>query len=264
MVTLSAADLSRQSREAVLSWALVVIPEMAQAIQERLSQGQSVEAILKGWASSVQETPEGKGLGSLLQAVAHLSQDQPEEALQACRRARQVWSEASPTSRLMESQVLTLLKRYDEAFAVCQEGRRDLLGPIFAAENSDSDPSLASAAQEEERDFYAGWVMVGIAQGLEGLQAANLQGFDAGGEKIIAVLKVAQEAGQEDVVGEVMDKVEQALSPEQCPLMEELRLYVRLGLIEDPFEGWRVLGEEISKVWPTGVSAIDAIQEQRK
>ena len=38
---------------------------------------------------------------------------------------------------------------------------------------------------------------------------------------------------------------------------------VRLLSIKDPFEGWRELGKELSKVWPKDVSAVDAIREQR-
>ena len=45
--------------------------------------------------------------------------------------------------------------------------------------------------------------------------------------------------------------------------LEELELMVRLLSIKDPFEGWRELSKEISKVWPKGVSAVDAIREQR-
>ena len=45
--------------------------------------------------------------------------------------------------------------------------------------------------------------------------------------------------------------------------LEELDLMVRLLSIKDPFDGWRALTKEISKVWPEDVSAVDAIREQR-
>ena len=45
--------------------------------------------------------------------------------------------------------------------------------------------------------------------------------------------------------------------------LEELSLMVRLLSITDPFEGWRALTMGISKVWPKGLSAVDAIREQR-
>ena len=46
--------------------------------------------------------------------------------------------------------------------------------------------------------------------------------------------------------------------------MEELGLMVKLLSIEDPFEGWREFSKEISKVWPEGVSAVEAVREQRE
>ena len=45
---------------------------------------------------------------------------------------------------------------------------------------------------------------------------------------------------------------------------QELALFVNLMKIKDPFEGWRALGQEISKVWPEGHSAVKAIREMRK
>jgi len=46
--------------------------------------------------------------------------------------------------------------------------------------------------------------------------------------------------------------------------LEELELMIRLLSIKDPFEGWRALTKELTKVWPTGVSAVDAVREQRE
>jgi hypothetical protein len=39
--------------------------------------------------------------------------------------------------------------------------------------------------------------------------------------------------------------------------------HVRFLSIKDPIDGWRALTQEISKVWPEDVSAVDAIREQR-
>ena len=50
---------------------------------------------------------------------------------------------------------------------------------------------------------------------------------------------------------------------EKMEAYEEFMLSVRLGLIEDQFEGWKALVQEIGKVWLEGVSAVDAIKEQR-
>ena len=58
-------------------------------------------------------------------------------------------------------------------------------------------------------------------------------------------------------------------TPETLPeelqeALEELEVMVRLLSIKDPFDRWRELTKEISKVWPEGVSAVDAVREQRE
>ena len=45
--------------------------------------------------------------------------------------------------------------------------------------------------------------------------------------------------------------------------IQEWNLLVKLMAIKDPFDRWRAFTKEISKVWPRGVSAVDAIREQR-
>ena len=57
--------------------------------------------------------------------------------------------------------------------------------------------------------------------------------------------------------------VEQPVSEELQESLNELELMVRLLSIENPFDAWRALTKEISKVWPKDVSAVDAIREQR-
>jgi hypothetical protein len=66
-----------------------------------------------------------------------------------------------------------------------------------------------------------------------------------------AEVKVALAEDSESVLQELRDAI------------EEWELAVRLLSIKDPFEGWRALTKEISKVWPKDASAVDAIREQR-
>ena len=44
-------------------------------------------------------------------------------------------------------------------------------------------------------------------------------------------------------------------TPELRDALEELALTIKLLSIKDPFEGWRELGKELSKVWPKDVPA---------
>ena len=69
--------------------------------------------------------------------------------------------------------------------------------------------------------------------------------------------------GQVDLVPTLLELLEQPVPEDLREALEELEVMVRLLSIKDPFDGWRALTKEISKVWPEGVSAVDAIREQR-
>jgi tetratricopeptide (TPR) repeat protein len=76
---------------------------------------------------------------------------------------------------------------------------------------------------------------------------------------------LAQENGLvNSVITPVSQKKIDLMPKTQRPAFEELEVLIRLFLIVDPFERWRELGKEISKVWPKDLSAVDAIREQRR
>jgi hypothetical protein len=151
------------------------------------------------------------------------------------------------------------LGRYREAVTAFEETHREMEEGFIRGSTGDPDliPQILA-------NLYGGWALAGIGQALVGLATADLKAFEDGGQAVITVLKAAQKAGYENAVLIEIDVNGQDVPPEVRPLMEELRIYVRLMSIEDPFEGWKALGEEISKVWPKGLSAVDAIREQRR
>jgi tetratricopeptide (TPR) repeat protein len=222
----------------------------AHDIRERLAQGESPENLLRELVDRFKGTREGRGLALILQAGHYYQQGQPEKALKACteaRKALQAWPQAKASVRSLEAPILTALRRYDDAFAAFREREQEV---------------LKRQTQERVQGFYQEWAAAGIGQSLEGLLASNLKDFEAGGEKVITVLKAAKEAGHEDAVGAAMDKVEAGLPPEHRPLVEELRLYVRLMSIEDPFEAWEELGKSLSKKWPKGLSVAQEVRKR--
>lgn len=244
MVTPSVAELNREVARSASMRVRARRPDFYQAMQEQLDRGTPPEDALKELAHAAKGTPEGRSLTHLIAALHHLDQNQPEQALQACHKARLVWPEIGPIASLAEAYSLALLRRYDLAFATLE--------------------TIAAEAGEyfQARDFYRQWATPGLLQGLNGLVGEDMDAFEAGGQKVVTVLKSAREAGQEDAVWAAMHEVEQALPPEQRPLMEELRIYVRLMSIEDPFEAWEALGKELSKVWPKGLSVAEEVRKR--
>ena len=63
---------------------------------------------------------------------------------------------------------------------------------------------------------------------------------------------------------QAVEEVKNGLPNEDMETFEEFMVGVRLMSIRDPFKGWKALGKEISKHWPEGVSAVDAVREQRR
>lgn len=88
------------------------------------------------------------------------------------------------------------------------------------------------------------------------------------GKGVREYLRVLDEAKVQNLESSVMAPIGKAtgdsVPPELQADLDELELMVRLLSIEDPFEGWRELSKEVSKVWPRDVSAVDEIREQRE
>ncbi|MSQ40577.1 MAG: hypothetical protein EXR55_02725 [Dehalococcoidia bacterium] len=195
MVTLSAAEVARHT---ILGLAPSI--EAAEAIQERLAQGESAENLLRELVDRFKGTPEGKGLVLAFQAGHYYQQGLLREALKAGAEAREAWSATSVATYVLEGQCLTLLKQYDAAFAAFAKSYKGM--------------SLVLVVKDTSQDVHARWAAAGTFQALEGLTHSDIGAFEAGGEKVIAVLKTALAVSQESAVWEEMDEVKQALPPE--------------------------------------------------
>jgi len=125
----------------------------------------------------------------------------------------------------------------------------------------------------KEADLYHGWATASLLHGLEGLFDQNIRAFEEAVLKYIDILEKAQQDGMGRVVGEALTRSKAALEVEAkegrvdeglLEAIEEVELGIRLLSIKDPFEGARALAKELSRVWPEGVTAEEAIREQRE
>ncbi len=98
--------------------------------------------------------------------------------------------------------------------------------------------------------------------GLSGILEDDLPEAQKGVQEYLVVQEKATSDGLEATLGKLA--AQEPVSPQLKAALAELEIMVRLLSIKDPFEGWRELTKEISKVWPKGVSAVDAIREQRE
>jgi tetratricopeptide (TPR) repeat protein len=158
-----------------------------------------------------------------------------------------------PSTWALKGAALLQLPRLDEAFQAFQKGYQ--LRENFGRQK-----------QGYLEDLFKGWSTAALLRGLFGILEQDLREAQKGVEEYLSVLDKAKGEGLEGAVVapiEIGVAAKEPISQEYQEALEELELMVRLLSIKDPFEGWRALAKEISKVWPEGVSAVDAIREQR-
>ncbi|MBI4299411.1 MAG: tetratricopeptide repeat protein [Chloroflexi bacterium] len=116
-------------------------------------------------------------------------------------------------------------------------------------------------------NLYRLWALDSLAHALDGLLNQNIRAFEEGGLKYIDIFEKSQRDGP-DFVGVVEDTLAQLKARlkkrKEQKAFEELEVFIRLMKIKDPFEGWKALGKEISKVWPKGHSVRKAVREMRR
>ena len=111
-------------------------------------------------------------------------------------------------------------------------------------------------------DLLGGWSVAALLRALYGLLEQNAREAEKGAFEYIDLLNIAKRDNLEQMVLNLA--VQLPVAPRIKAALEELEVMVRLLSIEDPFEGWRALSKESSKVWPKGLSAVKAVREMRR
>ena len=179
-------------------------------------------------------------------ATLLFAQGRQEEGLKHYDQALSV--KETPSTWAMKGSALLQLERLDEAFDAFQKSYslKEDFGP---------------QKQAYLADLLGTWSITALVRGLFGILEQDVREAEKGAFEYIELLNQARRDGLESMVLNLA--VERPVSQDVDDALQELEVMIRLLSIEDPFEGWRELGKEISKVWPKGVSAVDAIREQR-
>ena len=113
--------------------------------------------------------------------------------------------------------------------------------------------------------LFGNWSVLTLSQGLVALLDRDIRAFEEAGLKYINILEKAQQDDMGQIVEEALTGFKAGLrKKKEREAFKELQLAISLLSIKTPFERWRAFTNEISKVWPEGVSAVDAMSEQRK
>lgn len=173
-----------------------------------------------------------------------------EEALLQSQEVLTINNQA-PTAWTLKASALLQLERFEEACHAFQQA--------YLKNKSSNDQK-----QRYLQVIFKGWSGCSLLWGLRGILQEDLMDARAGVQEYIAMV---DQAVSENLGNAVMvptgEKSSDSVPEEIQAGIEELEVMVRLLSIKDPFEGWKELSKEISKVWPKGVSAVDAIREQR-
>lgn len=175
----------------------------------------------------------------------------------------------TPSTWALKGTALLQMGRIDEALQAFQEAfdLRDDFGP---------------QKQEYLKDLFSTWGTTIFFLGLDAVLAQDSRELENRVKEFLAIEDKARNEGLAGIPGGVVFRepaieelsvssdysdrnliIETQETPELRDALEELALTIKLLSIKDPFEGFRALSREISKYWPEGLSAVDAIREQR-
>ena len=176
-------------------------------------------------------------------------QDKIDEALRYYDEA--IKTKEEPSTWALKGNALLLLERVEEAIGAYQQSYslRETFGP-----------------QKEEylADLFLVWSGSSLLWCLQGILKQDPKISKSGVDEYLAVVDKARIEGLDSAIIKPIAEAELDSIPEDFRhAVEELEVMVRLLSIKDPFEGWRALTKEMTKVWPEGLSAVDAIREQR-
>ena len=175
----------------------------------------------------------------------------------------------TPSTWALKGTALLQMGRIDKALQAFQEAfdLRDDFGP---------------QKQEYLKDLFSTWGTTMFFLGLDAVLAQDSRELENRVKEFLAIEDKARNEGLAGIPGGVVFRepaieelsvssdysdrnliIETQETPELRDALEELALTIKLLSIKDPFEGFRAMSKEISKHWPEGLSAVDAIREQR-
>lgn len=132
-----------------------------------------------------------------------------------------------------------------------------------ALESAEQAFSLRHKSSDRGRLLYESAAGLSIAMGLDSLERRWLPDLETATKAFIKWRDRARRDKQAAAFNQAVREFKKELS-EYNDTFEEFMLGVRLASIRNPFRRWEAIAREISKVWPEGVSAVDAIREQRE
>ncbi|MSQ22094.1 MAG: tetratricopeptide repeat protein [Dehalococcoidia bacterium] len=168
-----------------------------------------------------------------------------QEALEAFEKAIQL-SPDDPTAHNNRGVTLGQLGRHQEALAALETAY-----------------PLRRTTSEIVPKIYRASSHISLLFGLSALKRRSLPDYEKATDAFIKWCNRARRDKQTAAFKQAVEEIKNALPAEDKETFEEFMLGLRLMSIRDPFKAWDELAKLISKDWPEGLSAVDAIRQER-
>ena len=221
---------------------------LVKSLQDSTVTVEQIDSFLQQGFDTLPDAQKTDLLGALLCKKAWLlfRQGREEEGLKQYDEALRIKDEAFTWA--WKGMDLLQAERLDEAFHAFRNSYslRDDFGPRLQAYLG---------------KLIGAWSVAALLRALSGVLEQDLLEAEKG---VFEYIELLDKAKTDDLDYMVLNLAMQPPVPQDIKAgLEELELMIRLLSIKDSFERWRAFTEEISKVWPEGVSAVDTIREQR-
>ncbi len=120
------------------------------------------------------------------------------------------------------------------------------------------------ASPEALRALYATAATECLKLGMSSLERLSVQDLESGTMAFITWQERAREDSQITAFKKAVSQFKGRLTREQKEVLGDFLMNVRLASIKDPFDRWDAIAEEINKVWPKDLDAVEAIRRQRR
>lgn len=133
-----------------------------------------------------------------------------------------------------------------------------------ALESAERAFPLRHKSFDHGQTMYISAGLVSVASGLSALERLSTEDLKSSTTAFITWQERAREDSQVTAFKKAVSQFKGHLTREQKEVLSDFFMNVRLTCIKDPFERWDAIAEEINKVWPKDLDAVEAIRRQRR
>jgi len=123
---------------------------------------------------------------------------------------------------------------------------------------------LRHKSSDNGQTLFVSAALTSVAFGLSALKRSSIEDLAVATKAFIKWRARARRNKQLAAFKQAVEECTKPLPDEERLIFDDFMLSVKLGSIKDPFDRWDAIAEEINKVWPKDLDAVEAIRRQRR